>query len=95
MFLRNAIGGSGVPWIKQIRMHGRRRTVRRWSIEAARRERQYRHDLFATHIEPFRDLLDRLRVIYVPDPEPDSVFVITAYELSGGTAILAGRAHVA
>jgi len=22
-----------------------------------------------------------LRVIYVPDPEPDSVFVITAYEL--------------
>ncbi|MBI5506573.1 MAG: DUF4258 domain-containing protein [Deltaproteobacteria bacterium] len=24
-----------------------------------------------------------LRIIYVPDPEPDSVFVITAYELSG------------
>jgi hypothetical protein len=24
-----------------------------------------------------------LRVVYVPDPEPDSVFVITAYELSG------------
>jgi hypothetical protein len=24
-----------------------------------------------------------LRVIYVPDPEPDSVFVITAYELQG------------
>jgi hypothetical protein len=24
-----------------------------------------------------------LRVIYVPDPQPDSVFVITAYELSG------------
>ena len=24
-----------------------------------------------------------LRVIYVPDPEPDSVFVITAYELVG------------
>jgi len=24
-----------------------------------------------------------LRVIYVPDPEPDSVFVITAYELFG------------
>jgi hypothetical protein len=24
-----------------------------------------------------------LRVIYVPDPEPDSVFVITAYELNG------------
>lgn len=24
-----------------------------------------------------------LRVIYVPDPEPDSVFVITAMELSG------------
>ncbi len=23
------------------------------------------------------------RVIYVPDPEPDSVFVITAYELGG------------
>lgn len=24
-----------------------------------------------------------LRVIYVPDPEPDSVFVITSYELTG------------
>ena len=24
-----------------------------------------------------------LRVIYVPDPEPGSVFVITAYDLSG------------
>jgi hypothetical protein len=24
-----------------------------------------------------------LRVIYVPDPEPESVFVITAYELEG------------
>ena len=24
-----------------------------------------------------------LRVIYVPDPEPDSVFVITAYDLTG------------
>ncbi len=24
-----------------------------------------------------------LRVIYVPDPRPDSIFVITAYELDG------------
>jgi hypothetical protein len=24
-----------------------------------------------------------LRVIYVPDPEPDSVFVITAYDVQG------------
>ena len=24
-----------------------------------------------------------LRVVYVPDPEPESVFVITAYELKG------------
>ena len=24
-----------------------------------------------------------LRVIYVPDPEPDSIFVIAAYELTG------------
>jgi hypothetical protein len=24
-----------------------------------------------------------LRVIYVPDPEPDSVFVVTAYDLIG------------
>jgi hypothetical protein len=24
-----------------------------------------------------------IRVIYVPDPEPESLFVITAYELSG------------
>ena len=28
-----------------------------------------------------------LRVIYVPDPEPDSVFVITAYELKGKAAL--------
>jgi hypothetical protein len=31
-----------------------------------------------------------LRVIYVPDPEPDSVFVITAYDLRG-KAMLAYR----
>ena len=31
-----------------------------------------------------------LRVIYVPDPEPDSVFVITAYDLRG-KALLAYR----
>ncbi len=24
-----------------------------------------------------------LRVIYVPDPDPDSVFIITAYDLTG------------
>jgi hypothetical protein len=24
-----------------------------------------------------------LRVIYIPDPEPNSVFVVTAYELTG------------
>ena len=24
-----------------------------------------------------------LRVVYVPDPEPESIFVITAFELSG------------
>jgi hypothetical protein len=24
-----------------------------------------------------------IRVVYVPDPEPDSVFVVTAYELTG------------
>jgi hypothetical protein len=24
-----------------------------------------------------------VRVVYVPDPEPDSVFVVTAYELTG------------
>jgi len=28
-----------------------------------------------------------LRVIYVPDPEPNSVFVITAYELKGKAAL--------
>lgn len=28
-----------------------------------------------------------LRVIYVPDPEPDSVFVITAYEFRGKPAL--------
>jgi hypothetical protein len=31
-----------------------------------------------------------LRVVYVADPEPDSVFVITAYELTG-KALLAHR----
>jgi hypothetical protein len=31
-----------------------------------------------------------LRVVYVPDPEPDSVFVIAAYELTG-KALLAYR----
>jgi hypothetical protein len=28
-----------------------------------------------------------LRVIYVPDPEPNSIFVITAYELQGKAAL--------
>jgi hypothetical protein len=32
-----------------------------------------------------------LRVIYVPDPEPGSVFVITAYELTGKPLIAAYR----
>ena len=31
-----------------------------------------------------------LRVVYVPDPEPGSVFVVTAYELTG-KALLAYR----
>jgi hypothetical protein len=31
-----------------------------------------------------------LRVIYVPDPEPNSIFVITAYEIRGN-ALLAFR----
>ena len=34
-----------------------------------------------------------LRVIYVPDPKPDSVFVITAYELRGKTLIAYRRRH--
>jgi len=28
-----------------------------------------------------------LRIIYVPDPEPDSVFVITAYDLVGKSLV--------
>ncbi|MHB8836348.1 MAG: DUF4258 domain-containing protein [Candidatus Methylomirabilia bacterium] len=28
-----------------------------------------------------------LRIIYVPDPEPDSIFVITAYDLTGKALI--------
>lgn len=28
-----------------------------------------------------------LRVIYVPDPEPESIFVITAYELTGKSLV--------
>ncbi len=34
-----------------------------------------------------------LRVIYVPDPEPNSVFVITAYELRGKPLIAYRRRH--
>jgi hypothetical protein len=34
-----------------------------------------------------------LRVIYVPDPEPDSVFVITAYELPGKPLTAYRRRH--
>jgi hypothetical protein len=34
-----------------------------------------------------------LRVIYVPDPEPNSVFVITAYDLSGKPLIAFRRRH--
>lgn len=34
-----------------------------------------------------------LRVIYVPDPEPDSVFVITAYDLRGKPLIAYRRRH--
>jgi hypothetical protein len=35
-----------------------------------------------------------LRVIYVPDPEPDSVFVITAYELKGKPLLAYRRRHI-
>jgi hypothetical protein len=34
-----------------------------------------------------------LRVIYVADPEPDSVFVITAYELKGKPVTAYRRRH--
>jgi len=34
-----------------------------------------------------------LRVIYVSDPEPNGVFVITAYELSGKPLIAFRRRH--
>jgi hypothetical protein len=34
-----------------------------------------------------------LRVIYVPDPEPNSVFVITAYELRGKPLSAYRRRH--
>jgi hypothetical protein len=34
-----------------------------------------------------------LRVIYVPDPEPNSVFVITAYELQGKPLTAFRRRH--
>jgi hypothetical protein len=34
-----------------------------------------------------------LRVIYVPDPEPHSVFVITAYELKGKALTAFPRRH--
>ena len=34
-----------------------------------------------------------LRVIYVPDPEPNSVFIITAYELRGKPLLAYRRRH--
>ncbi len=34
-----------------------------------------------------------LRVIYVPDPEPESVFVVTAYGLRGKPLIAYRRRH--
>lgn len=34
-----------------------------------------------------------LRIIYVPDPEPESVFVITAYDLRGKPLIAYRRRH--
>jgi hypothetical protein len=34
-----------------------------------------------------------LRVIYVPDPKPDSAFVITAYELKGKPLTAFRRRH--
>ncbi len=34
-----------------------------------------------------------LRVIYVPDPEPKSVFVITAYEITGKPLTAFKRRH--
>lgn len=34
-----------------------------------------------------------VRVIYVPDAEPDSVFVVTAYELRGKPLIAYRRRH--
>jgi hypothetical protein len=34
-----------------------------------------------------------LRVIYVPDPEPNSVFVITAYDLKGKPLTAFRRRH--
>ena len=34
-----------------------------------------------------------LRVIYVPDPEPNSVFVITAYELKGKPLLAYRKRH--
>jgi len=34
-----------------------------------------------------------LRVVYVPDPEPESVFVVTAYDLRGKPLIAYRRRH--
>lgn len=34
-----------------------------------------------------------LRVIYVPDPEPDSIFVVTAYELTAKALAAYKRRH--
>lgn len=53
-------------------------------IEVLERPVEDRHGKEGARIAMGRTTEGRyLRVVYVPDPEPDSVFVITAYELTG------------
>lgn len=52
--------------------------------EVLRRPEEDRHGREGSRVAIGQTRAGRpLRVIYVPDPEPESIFVITAYELRG------------
>jgi len=69
---------TGVPHIHE---HG----VREWEVEdVLARPSEDRPGREGSRVVIGRTRAGRcLRIVYVPDPEPDSVFVVTAYELRG------------
>lgn len=82
------MGGTKIPYfldpesgVPHICAHGVRETE---VAEVLSRPDEVRKGDEGSRVAIGRTLASRrLRVIYVPDPEPDSVFVVTAYELGG------------